>query len=244
LKIGLISALQRRFLVLFLTILVSQATNAQEKKPYKATGMASFYADKFVGRKTSSGEIFDKDDFTCAHRTLPFGTRLTVVNPITKTAVVVRVNDRGPHHRNRIIDLSQAAARELGIMQAGSHKVFISTLEGENENEHLTIKVPEGSAAKWEKLPAGKLYSLGKKVQKPKGFTVQISAYHDAESALYDSEALKAAGLGPASIEIVLSESGKLFRVLGGNWAKRKDAESRAADLEAAGFGTLVRSLN
>ena len=217
---------------------------AQTSKPYKASGMASYYADKFVGRRTSNGEIFDKNDFTCAHRTLPFGTRLKVVNPDTKTAVVVRVNDRGPHHRHRIIDLSQAAARELGIMQAGSHKVHISTLGSEADDEPAPIKVAASEAAKWEKLAAGKIYSQGRKPQKPRKFTVQISAYHDAESALYDAQALKAAGFGPALIQIARSESGRLYRVLAGNWAMRKDAEKEAATITAAGFGALVRSLD
>ena len=78
-------------------------------------GVASFYGKKFHGRKTASGEIFDLNDMTCAHRTLPFGTKLEVTNPSNGQTVNVIVNDRGPYKKNRVLDLSKAAASKLGI---------------------------------------------------------------------------------------------------------------------------------
>jgi rare lipoprotein A len=83
------------------------------------TGKSSYYGQEFIGRKTSNGEILKADSFTCAHRTLPFGTMLEVENPKTGKWVVVRVNDRGPFSRNRVLDLSFAAAKKIGMMQAG-----------------------------------------------------------------------------------------------------------------------------
>ena len=83
------------------------------------SGKASYYAHKFHGRKTSSGVPYHKDSLTCAHRTLPFGTLLEVVNPINKKRVVVKVTDRGPFTRNRVLDLSYAAAKELDIIRSG-----------------------------------------------------------------------------------------------------------------------------
>ncbi|MBR6494835.1 MAG: septal ring lytic transglycosylase RlpA family protein, partial [Prevotella sp.] len=79
-------------------------------------GKASFYAHKFGGRKTASGERLHHDSLTCAHRTLPFGTKLRVKNPANGREVIVRVNDRGPFVRGRIVDLSRAAAQKLGII--------------------------------------------------------------------------------------------------------------------------------
>lgn len=79
------------------------------------TGLASWYGRAFHGRRTASGERFDMHAMTAAHRTLPFGSQLLVRNPANDRQVVVRVNDRGPFRRGRIIDLSQAAARALGI---------------------------------------------------------------------------------------------------------------------------------
>ena len=89
-------------------------------------GNASYYADKFHGLRTASGEIYNKDSMTCAHLKYPFGTILKVRNPLNDRTVYVRVTDRGPYHKHRIIDLSRAAARELGIIQAGFSMVEIT----------------------------------------------------------------------------------------------------------------------
>ncbi len=95
----------------------------------QTTGKASYYANRFHGKKTSSGEIYNKDSLTCAHRTLPFGTKLQVTNPKNNKSIVVTVNDRGPHTKNRLIDLSYAAAKELGIIHQGIASVEISPLD-------------------------------------------------------------------------------------------------------------------
>lgn len=91
-----------------------------------ASGMASFYGDAHAGNRTASGERFDPDGMTAAHRSLPFGTRLRVTDPSTGRSVIVRVNDRGPFHKSRILDLSEAAARELGIVRRGRAVVEIA----------------------------------------------------------------------------------------------------------------------
>lgn len=83
------------------------------------TGKASFYSKRATGSRTSSGERLHHDSLTCAHRTYPFGTLLRVTNERNGKQVVVRVTDRGPHGRGRIIDLSYRAARELGILAQG-----------------------------------------------------------------------------------------------------------------------------
>ena len=89
------------------------------------TGKASFYAMKFSGRKTASGERLHHDSLTCAHRTYPFGTQLKVTNPSNGRSVIVRVTDRGPYVKGRIIDLSVRAARELGIISQGIAPVIV-----------------------------------------------------------------------------------------------------------------------
>lgn len=86
-------------------------------------GYASWYGDKFHGRPTASGEQYDMYHFTAAHRTAPFGTRFRVVNLENDKSVVVRINDRGPFVRGRIIDLSLTAAREIDLIRAGTAKV-------------------------------------------------------------------------------------------------------------------------
>jgi rare lipoprotein A len=92
------------------------------------TGMASFYAGEHDGRRTASGERFDMRALTAAHRTLPFGTRVRVVNLANGREVTVRINDRGPFARGRILDVSYAAARRLGFVGAGVARVKIEVL--------------------------------------------------------------------------------------------------------------------
>ena len=92
------------------------------------TGVASYYADKFQGRPTASGERFDQRKMTAAHRTLPFGTKARVTNPADGRSVVVRINDRGPFVKGRVIDLSRAAAEKLGIVRAGLAQVKVEVL--------------------------------------------------------------------------------------------------------------------
>lgn len=89
------------------------------------TGKASYYASYFEGHRTASGEIFSNSKMTAAHRTLPFGTKVLVTNLANHKTVIVTINDRGPFVKGRIIDVSQQAARDLGIYQHGVARVSI-----------------------------------------------------------------------------------------------------------------------
>lgn len=86
----------------------------------KKTSYASFYHDKFNGRKTASGEIFDNSKFTAANRTLPFGTNVKVTNLNNGKEVIVKINDRGPYHSARALDMSKAAFDEIGNIDHGT----------------------------------------------------------------------------------------------------------------------------
>lgn len=88
-------------------------------------GLASFYADKYVGRKTSNGETFKQNKLTAAHKTLPFGTKVKVINQQNGKSVKVRINDRGPFVQGRIIDLSKKAAKKIDMVNDGVTKVRI-----------------------------------------------------------------------------------------------------------------------
>jgi len=121
----------------FLTVslascLVSQSSSQKSpSKPKKGEnwitekGEASYYADKFHGKPTASGQKYDKRKYTAAHRTLPFGTEVEVTNLKNGKSVMVQINDRGPHKKSRIIDLSRAAAIEIDLIQAGIAPVEI-----------------------------------------------------------------------------------------------------------------------
>lgn len=110
----------------------STAEADEDSYEFIGTGIASFYGVKFAGRRTASGAIFDPEGLTAAHPTLPFGTHLQVTNASTGESVVVTVTDRGPYHSNRVIDLSKAAAREIGLIARGSGKVELAVLSSDN----------------------------------------------------------------------------------------------------------------
>lgn len=112
--------------------------------PGPATGLASWYGPGFHGRRTASGELFSRHEMTAAHRTLPLGSLLHVTNPETGVGVVVRINDRGPFHGNRVIDLSQAAASALGIVAKGVGRVDLR-LPSDDEAAEFASRLAEAA---------------------------------------------------------------------------------------------------
>ncbi len=117
---------QKHFYLAFLLILLFQATSAQVGKI--ETGVASFYHDKFIGRRTANGEIFTQEKFTAAHKTLPLGTWVRVTNLSNDSVVIVRINDRMPQWNKRSIDLTEAAAGKLNYLNSGVTKVKIEVI--------------------------------------------------------------------------------------------------------------------
>ena len=132
----------RRYLVAFLSVLMLGAVGCASSHHDAARagaaavgrdrgdGLASYYADRFEGRPTASGEVFHTSSLTAAHRTLPFGTRVRVTNLDNGRCVVVRINDRGPFVRGRVIDLSPAAARKIDMLAAGTAPVRLEVMNG------------------------------------------------------------------------------------------------------------------
>ena len=91
-------------------------------------GMASYYGNELAGNRTASGERFDPRGLTAAHRTLPFGSMVRVTNMSNGDSVIVRINDRGPFSRGRVIDVSHAAAKEIGMHRSGTARVKLALL--------------------------------------------------------------------------------------------------------------------
>jgi rare lipoprotein A len=96
---------------------------------YNAEGQASYYGAKHQGKRTASGERFDQNQLTAAHRTLPFGSQVRVTNLNNDKSVIVRINDRGPSARSRIIDLSRQAAQQLDMLRSGVAPVRVLSLD-------------------------------------------------------------------------------------------------------------------
>ena len=110
----------RTILILFIVFSFFQSYSQSDSLD---TGFASFYHDWFYGKRTSSGEILSAKKLTCAHRSLPFGTRLKVTNLNNHKTAIVTVNDRGPFVRGRIIDVTQSVAQKLDFVAQGQVKV-------------------------------------------------------------------------------------------------------------------------
>ena len=145
----------------------------------QSDGKASYYSNGLHGRRMSNGERYDRNAFTCAHRTLPFGTRLKITNPRNGKSVIVRVTDRGPFVRGRVVDLSYAAARELGTIASGVAYVKVELVRKETEIPFPSestgiIEIPEieyGTAGvcyefipEWEKVEEDKPKEIERKV--------------------------------------------------------------------------------
>lgn len=148
---------------------------AVNKEPTRERGVASWYGRKFHGQKTSSGEVYDMFAMTAAHKTYPIPSYARVTNVKTGQSVVVRINDRGPFHSNRIIDLSYAAAARIGIASAGSGLVDVERiLPGESD---------ELTAASLPPPPPLALVETPVIAQEASGLWLQLGAFSSADAA-------------------------------------------------------------
>ncbi len=113
------------FAFVFLAVVKLVNPSSEDKV---SSGKASYYAHKFEGKRTSSGQRYRASDYTAAHRSYPFGTLLEVTNRANGAKTLVRVNDRGPHSRSRLLDVSYSAAKDLGLVSAGTADVNIKVV--------------------------------------------------------------------------------------------------------------------
>lgn len=173
---------------------------------YREFGMASWYGPGFHGRKTSSGEVFDMHGFTAAHRTIPFGTYLKVKNRENGQWVRVKVNDRGPFARRRILDLSYGAAKALDMIGPGTAKVELQVM-GRAE-DYTRLDREKGS----------------------KGYTVQVGAFVQEENALKLKQSLERK-YQPVYIVVFDTPERQYYRVRVGRLRTEEQAERLALRL-------------
>ena len=185
------------------------------------TGVASWYGADFHGRRTSNGEIYDKEKLTCAHRSLAFGSYVLVRNLDNGSSVVVRVNDRGPFAKDRIIDLSEAAARIVGMIPTGTARVSLTLIPKE---EALAWK--GGPLAGAEASPDASPFAA---VPADARVRIQVASYSAPANAKATLERLAASGLS-ATIE----SSGGHYRVL---FLDLSPTEARAVAQKLDGLG-------
>ncbi len=179
---------------------------------YRETGIASWYGTKFHGRLTSSGEPYDMYKLTAAHRSLPLPTWAEVRHLGNGRRIIVRINDRGPFHPDRIIDLSWAAAVELGIDQSGTGPVEVTA---------ISFDEPAVVAIRPARLPV----------------LLQVGAFGERERAEAVVKRLQRAGLGPVSSQRARTGAGRVWRVRVGPVNHADEAIDIAGRVVALGFG-------
>jgi rare lipoprotein A len=205
-------------------------------RPYKERGIASWYGRKFHNQKTSNGETYDMYGMTAAHPTLPLPSYARVTNVATGKSVVVRVNDRGPFHPGRIIDLSYAAAYRVGIAQKGSGQVEVeSILPGEAPPQVAVAPLPPLALAEAASVAAMPVR------QEPGGYVVQLGAFANNANA-QGFVANIANQVAPLGVETKVHEGNGLFRVSVGPYPTRDEATRIAERLrDALGLPNTVR---
>jgi len=105
----------------------------EKNRSFMESGIASYYADRFQGKMTASGELYDREALTAAHPTLPFGTQVRITELKNSKNVIVTINDRGPHTKKRVIDLSYRAAKSIGLVETGITRVKVETISDANQ---------------------------------------------------------------------------------------------------------------
>lgn len=189
---------------------------------YRERGVASWYGPKFHGLTTASGEVYDMYGMTAAHKTLPLPTYARVTNLRNGRSVVVRINDRGPFVNNRLIDLSYTAAHKLGMVEAGTSLVEVSTIDPHSPALTQTpapIEAPQERDAPQES-PAGNLYA-------------QVGAFSDPANALRLTDRLRKNGISPVLIMNTKMSGRTVHRVRVGPISSVEEYDALVAQLDA-----------
>ena len=176
------------------------------------TGIASWYGPGFHGKATASGAIYDQNDLTAAHQTLPLGARVMVTNLDTGSSAEVTINDRGPFAKGRIIDLSYGAGKALGMIGPGTIPVRVEVLEGSNNIQSIRTSLD---------------------------YTLQLGSFAQIENAQQLRDKLKTS-YADVSIVPLQSRDVTYYRVQLGTYSNRNAAEERARQLSQAGFPVII----
>jgi rare lipoprotein A len=205
-------------------------TPMTEYRPYKEQGIASWYGKRYHGQKTSSGELYDMYGMTAAHTVLPIPCYVRVTNPDNGRSVIVRVNDRGPFKKDRLIDLSYAAAYKLGIAQKGSGLVEVELIDPDHAGNFSSTSAQSSTTA----LPTTSMQST----PLPQSTTpvasaifVQLGAFRQQDNANLLRDKIQNQGLAQGvKVDSVLNAD--LYRVRLGPYSSSEEAGRAAANIK------------
>ena len=189
---------------------------------YSERGIASWYGSKFHGRRTSSGEIYDMYQMTAAHKSLPLPTYVRVTNLRNGRSVIVKVNDRGPFHDNRLIDLSYAAATKLDILKEGTGLVEITAIDPRQPTPPTQLVTADARQGGGGSRGHGSVF-------------IQVGAFSSRQNAEQFQAQLNSHALGQVTIQEGQSGAGPVYRVRIGPLANVDAADRTAQGLERIG---------
>lgn len=231
------------------TVLGKSYTPLSENQPFRQTGTASWYGKKFHGRKTANGEIYDMYAMTAAHPTLPLPSYARVTRPKTGQSIIVRINDRGPFHSNRIIDLSYVAAAKLGLIGPGSGTVIVEAITHDdirtgtyladtNQPDELEAFIKEAEPRRLTTVDSRQTPPPPNTLSPIAGDVIphiylQFGAFKNAESATRLAEHINSEIGSLDTRDAHIEPANDLFRVQMGPYPSREDALSAAQLIQA-----------
>jgi len=198
-------------------------------------GEASYYADKFEGRPTASGEKYRHSKLTAAHKTLPFGTMIKVTNMGNNKSVTVKVNDRGPYAKGRIVDLSKSAAQALGFVNQGLANVTIKVVDAGDGKSSSSIKPSDGAMVEEKEF-----YDFDITRLNPKGYGVQIGSYQELVNLVRLSQNLKASYRKQVTVRVKTINGVKVYNIILGQFPTRAKAEQFKGTLKRKYPGAFI----
>jgi rare lipoprotein A len=212
-----------RNILLLIFFMVGFVASAQVQ-----TGKASFYADKFEGVPTASGEKYRHNKLTAAHKTLPFGTKVRVTNLANNASVEVVINDRGPFVEGRVIDLSKSAAEKLGFILDGLADVTIEVIDAGDGKKSDPFKTVDHVMVEDREF-----YDLNIARLNPKGFGVQIGSYQELVNLMRITDNLKNSFKKKVTVHVKVIRGVKYYGLILGDFPNRLKAEQFRLQLQS-----------
>jgi len=190
-------------------------------------GKASFYADKFEGSPTASGEKYRASRLTAAHKTLPFGTKVRVTNLANNESVVVTINDRGPFVEGRIIDVSKSAAERLSFFNQGTTEVkmeIVDATDGKQDTQpvavdHVVVEDKE-------------TYQFDIKRLSPTGYGLQLGTYQELVNVMKIVDNLRSSYKRKVAVQVKIVNGVKYYSIMIVGFSKRDKADGLMVDLK------------
>lgn len=211
----------KRLFILGICLTLAAAVHAQTQ-----TGKASYYADKFEGRQTASGEKYRHSKMTAAHKFLPFGTKIKVTNLANNKVVEVVVNDRGPYVDDRIVDLSKSAAEQLDFLNQGLTEVRVEVIDA-GDGRTGSVVNPIDNVAVDEK----EFYDFEIERLQPSGFGVQIGTYQELVNLMRLADNLKKSYQKKVVVQVKVINGVKYYSLIIGAAPSRAKAEPLLRDV-------------